>query len=121
MKMRETLAFIYEILDSKKAIDIRILDLSTICSFTDYFVICSGANQRHIQTLADELGKKLQERGIRSTHVEGYQNSAWILMDYFDFIVHIFSIEAREFYELERFWADGKALAPRSCQVTADS
>lgn len=119
--MREILALIHETLDSKKAIDIRILDLSAVCSFTNCFVICSGANQRHIQTLADELGKKLQERGIRSAHVEGYQNSAWVLMDYFDFIVHIFSIEAREFYELERFWADGKAIDPRSCQVSADS
>ncbi|HNR39516.1 MAG TPA: ribosome silencing factor [Acidobacteriota bacterium] len=112
--MKETLAIIHEILDSKKAIDVRIIDISRISNFTNYFIICSGANEKHIQTLADELQKKLGEKGIETAHVEGYQNAEWVLLDYFDFIVHIFSIETREYYELERLWADGKVVDVRA-------
>ncbi len=112
--MKETLTAIHEILDAKKAINVRILDVSRISSFTNYFVICSGANSKHIQILADELMEKLGQQDRKPAHVEGYQNAEWILMDYFDFIVHIFSLEAREFYELEKLWADGKAVDVRS-------
>lgn len=112
--MKETLAAIHEILDSKKAINIRILDVSKVSTFTNYFIICSGANAKHIQTLSDEVLKKLSELGIRPSHVEGHQHAEWILMDYFDFIIHVFSIEAREFYELERLWADATEVDSRA-------
>jgi len=109
--MKDTLKTVFEILDNKKAMDIRILDVSRVCSFTDYFVICSGANEKHIQTLAEELEEKLKERlGMKPSHVEGVGNAEWVLMDYFDMVVHIMSLEAREFYELDRLWADGVAL-----------
>jgi len=114
--MKETLAFINEVLDSKKAIDIRILDISRISSFANYFIICSGANEKHIQTLADEVREKLGEKGVNPAHVEGFQNASWILMEYFDIIVHIFSLEAREYYELERLWADGAQVDVRTCR-----
>jgi len=113
--MKDTLKAIYEILDSKKAIDIRMLDVSHICSFTDCFVICSGANERHIQALADEVKEKLKkQKKVTPSHIEGRNNAEWILMDYFDMIVHIFSIEAREFYELEKLWADALKLQTTS-------
>jgi ribosome-associated protein len=109
--MKETLNTVYEILDGKKAMEIRILDVSKVCSFTDYFVICSGANQKHIQTLAEELEEKLKKQtGLKPAHVEGSSQAEWVLMDYFDMVVHIMSLEAREFYELERLWADGVEL-----------
>ncbi|MBN2429930.1 MAG: ribosome silencing factor [Acidobacteria bacterium] len=109
--MKDTLKTVFDILDNKKAMDIRILDVSKVCSFTDYFVICSGANEKHIQTLAEELEEKLKKQaGLRPSHVEGAGNAEWVLMDYFDLVVHIMSLEAREFYELDRLWADGVAL-----------
>ena len=112
--MKEILTAMYEILDAKKAINVRILDVSRISTFTNYFVICSGANSKHIQILADELLSKLGQQGRKPSHLEGYQNAEWILMDYFDFIVHIFALEARDFYELEKLWADGKVVDVRS-------
>ena len=112
--MKEILTAIFEILDAKKAINIRILDVSRISTFTNYFVICSGANTKQIQILSDELLTKLGQQGRKPAHMEGYQNAEWILMDYFDFIVHIFSLEARDFYELEKLWADGKVVDVRS-------
>jgi ribosome-associated protein len=109
--MKETLNTVYEILDGKKAMDIRILDVSKVCSFTDFFVICSGANQKHIQTLSEEVEEKLKKQaGLTPSHVEGSSHAEWVLMDYFDMVIHIMSLEAREFYELERLWADGVEL-----------
>ena len=109
--MKETLKLIHGILDNKKAIDIRILDVSRICSFTNYFIICSGANDKHIQTLAEEVRDQLKkQQGLAPSHVEGFPTAEWVLMDYFDFIVHIQSIEAREFYELEKLWTDGQEI-----------
>ena len=116
--MEKALKTIYEALDSKKAIDINILDISAISSFTNYFIICSGANEKHIQSLCDEVRDKVKkEHGIAPSHIEGYSNAEWILMDYFDFIVHIFSIEAREFYELEKFWSDSKEVDANSLSL----
>jgi ribosome-associated protein len=90
--------------DSRKAQDIKVLDLSGITSFTDYFVICSGSNSRQIQAIADEISQRLKKRGELPISLEGYQQAEWILMDYADFIVHVFSPKAREYYDLERLW-----------------
>lgn len=96
--------------DSKKAHDLLALDITGIASFTNYFLFCTGDNSRQMQAIADEVEKRLRVEGIRPAHVEGYQNSEWILMDYIDLVVHIFSKEARAFYDLERLWRDGKRL-----------
>lgn len=95
---------------SKKATDIRVLDLRGITSFADYFVICSGSNPRQIQAISDEIGKQLVETGQRALAVEGYQNADWVLADYGDYIIHIFSERARAYYDLEYLWREAKQL-----------
>ena len=96
--------------ESKKASDIRVLDLQEVTSFTDHFVICTGANQRQIQAIADAVGEELAKRGKRPLSVEGYQNAEWVLTDYGDFIVHVLSAPARTYYDLERLWRHARSL-----------
>jgi len=96
--------------DNKKAHDLVALDISGIASFTNYFLFCTGDSSRQMQAIADEVEKRLKASGIRPSHIEGYQNSEWILMDYIDLVVHIFSRSARAYYDLERLWRDGKKL-----------
>ncbi len=88
----------------KKAMDAVALELKGICSFTDYFLICSGANPRQVQAISDEIELRLKAAGLRPSHIEGYNQAEWILMDYVDFVVHIFSVKARLYYDLERLW-----------------
>ncbi len=90
--------------ESKKATNIQVLDLQPVTSFTDYFVICSGSNQRQIQAIGDAVQEELVKAGERPVSIEGYQNAEWILADYGSFIVHILSQSAREYYDLERLW-----------------
>jgi ribosome-associated protein len=92
----------------KKAQDAVVLDLADVCSFTDYFLICTGTSTRHNQTIADAIEETLRQDGVRPLHVEGHTEGEWILLDYVDFVVHIFSARAREFYDLERLWRAGK-------------
>jgi ribosome-associated protein len=95
----------------KKATNISILQLDAQASgFTDYFVLCSGANPRQVQAIADDVDQKLSAAGVQPKHTEGYTHADWILMDYVDFVVHIFSESARKFYELERLWKSAKRL-----------
>ena len=90
---------------SKKAEDISVLQLDAQASgFTDYFVLCSGVNPRQVQAIADEIDHKLSAIGVQPKHIEGYNQADWLLMDYVDFVVHIFSESARKFYDLERLW-----------------
>jgi ribosome-associated protein len=90
---------------SKKAEDIRVLQLDAQASgFTDYFVLCSGVNPRQVQAIADEVDQKLSAIGVPPKHIEGYNQADWVLMDYVDFVVHVFSESARRFYDLERLW-----------------
>jgi ribosome-associated protein len=96
--------------DAKKANDMVILDISGIASFTNYFILCTGDSSRQMQAIADEVEQRLRTIGMRPSHVEGYQNAEWILMDYLEFVVHIFSKTARVYYDLERLWRDGKRL-----------
>jgi len=96
--------------DDKKAHDLVALDISEIASFANYFLICTGDSSRQIQAVADEVEERLRERGIRPSHVEGYRNAEWVLMDYLEFVVHIFSKNARAYYDLERLWRDGKRI-----------
>jgi ribosome-associated protein len=92
----------------KKAQDAVVLELGDICSFTDYFLICTGTSTRHNQTLADYIEETLKRQGVRPLHIEGHSEGEWILLDYVDFVVHIFTARAREFYDLERLWRAGK-------------
>src|SRR5437879_1693640 len=94
----------------KNAQDAVVLDLGEICSFTDYFLICTGTSTRHNQTIADHIEETLKKEGVRPLHIEGHVEGEWILLDYVDFVVHIFSARAREFYDLERLWRAGKRL-----------
>jgi ribosome-associated protein len=92
----------------RKAVDVVVLDLRPANGFADYFLVCSGTNPRQIKAISDSIQEALAERGIRPAHVEGYDRAGWILLDYFDFIVHIFSPDARAFYALERLWGNAK-------------
>ena len=92
----------------KKAQDAVVIELHDICSFTDYFLICTGTSTRHNQTIADNIEETLKKQGVRPLHIEGHTEGEWILLDYVDFVIHIFSARAREFYDLERLWRAGK-------------
>jgi len=94
--------------EAKKAVDIRVLDLQEITSFTDYFVICTGANSRQIQAICGEVTHQLKAEGRAPYNTEGYDHAEWILVDYGDFVVHIFSEKARGYYDLERLWRQAK-------------
>ncbi len=97
----------------KQADNVTVLELEKDSgAFTDYFVMCSGANPRQIQAIADAVDERLEALGLRVTHSEGYKQAEWVLLDYVDFVVHIFSEKARQFYDLERLWKSAKRLEP---------
>ncbi len=104
--------------ESKKAVDICVLDLRQITSFTDYFVICSVTNPRQGQAVCDEVEKQLKAVGERSVSIEGYDQADWLLMDYGDFLVHIFSENARKYYDLERLWRGAETLDLASAKLS---
>lgn len=102
----------------KKAGDLSILELDKSAGgFTDYFVICSGSNPRQIQAISDEVEQRLSREGLQPAHVEGYKQAEWVLLDYVDFVVHVFSEKAREFYDLERLWKSAKRLEASELQA----
>ncbi|HVF28919.1 MAG TPA: ribosome silencing factor [Pyrinomonadaceae bacterium] len=90
----------------KKALDLIVLDLRAVASFTDLFLIASGTNARQVQAIADEVVERLKKSGTKAARVEGYKTAEWVLLDYGDFIFHIFEEKARRFYDLERLWRD---------------
>jgi ribosome-associated protein len=92
----------------KKAIDPTVLDLRGISTFTDFFVVVTGANRRQVQAISDEVVEQLKRNGSPAARVEGYQNAEWVLLDYGDFVVHVFDDKARRFYDLERLWREGR-------------
>ena len=96
--------------EEKQARNVRVLDLRDVTSFADYFVILSGANNRQIQAIADEVHQRLKKLGEMPNSMEGYDNAEWILMDYGDYLVHVFSDKARLYYDLERLWRDAKTV-----------
>jgi len=108
--MTDALKIAAKAADDKKAHDLVALDISGIASFASYFLLCTGDSSRQMQAIADEIELKLKAFGIRPSHVEGYRNAEWILIDYLDLVVHIFSKDARVYYDLERLWRDGKKL-----------
>src|SRR5213075_2798402 len=92
----------------KKAIEPTVLDLRGISSFTDFFVLLTGANRRQVQAISDEVVEQLKRNGNPAARVEGYQNAEWVLVDYGDFVVHVFDDKARRFYDLERLWREAR-------------
>ena len=103
----------------KQAEEVLILELEQGSgAFTDYFVVCSGNNPRQVQAISDEVEDRLEKAGQRPTHIEGYKQAEWVLLDYVDFVVHVFSEKARKFYDLERLWKSAKRLAPSELAKT---
>ena len=98
-------------LEEKKANDIRILDIEKISTLADYFIIASGSNRNQVQAMSDSVEELLGKEGFTPKHIEGYHNANWILMDYGDIVLHLFDEENRLFYDLERIWRDGVAVA----------
>ncbi len=93
-----------------KALELKILDLQGVSSFTDYFVICTGTSTRHTQAICDAVIEELGKSGVRPAHIEGYSRAEWILVDYLNFVIHIFLESARQFYDLERLWKTAKRV-----------
>src|SRR5467141_1192495 len=103
----------------KQADNVTVLELEKDSgAFTDYFVMCSGSNSRQIQAIADAVDERLEALGMRVTHAEGYSQAEWVLLDYVDFVVHIFSEKARQYYDLERLWKTAKRLEPADLKKT---
>ena len=96
-----------KILSDKKAKDIKVIEISDVSVIADYMVIATGNSSTQVKALADEVETQLDDMGISVSHIEGYRSNSWILLDYIDIIVHVFSNEAREYYDLERLWEDG--------------
>src|SRR6266496_1056622 len=102
----------------KKAEELSILEMEKGSgAFTDYFVLCSGTNPRQVQAIADEVELRLKAANLRPAHIEGYKQAEWVLLDYVDFVVHVFSEKARKFYDLERLWKSAKKLEAADLKI----
>ena len=113
-RAKEIVKIAYKALDDKKAEDIKIIDISGISVIADYFVIANGTNSSQVEAMVDEVTDALAQQKIHAERIEGIRSSGWILMDFNDVVIHIFSREDRLFYDLERIWRDGKAIEPES-------
>ncbi len=112
-EVRKQVAIVVAAAEAKKADDIVVLQLPKESStLSDYFIVCSGNNQRQVQAIADEVDDRLSKAGFEPNHREGYQLGEWILLDYVDFVVHIFNENTRKYYSLERLWKSAKQLEP---------
>jgi ribosome-associated protein len=96
---------------AKKGADLVVLDLRGLAGFTDFFLLATGTSVRHLQTLADAIEEELGRLGVRADHVEGYPCAEWILLDFGDFVIHLFTTRSRAYYDLERLWGDAERLA----------
>ena len=101
----------YQALEDKKGEDIKIIDISNVSVLADYFIIANGNNKNQVQALVDNVQEELDKVGVQVKQVEGYRMGNWILLDYGDIIIHVFSKEDRLFYDLERIWRDGKDIS----------
>lgn len=108
--MTDTLQLISDKLSDKKAENITIIDISEMSVIADYFIIASGNNFNQIHSMADYIEEELAKIGLKPDHIEGYNNANWILLDYTDFVIHLFDKESRDFYDLERIWKGGKIV-----------
>ena len=110
LNSRQIAQLVAEAALSRRANDVAILDLRGIASFTDFFVICSGNSDTHLEGISNAILEKLEENAVEIWHKEGNRSDNWILLDYVDVVVHLFLREAREFYNLERLWADAPTV-----------
>lgn len=111
LEIRQQVARAVKAIEEKKGEDVVILEMDRSSgAFTDYFIVCSGSNPRQIQAIADDVQKQLSEAGQRPNSVEGYNQAEWVLLDYVDFVLHVFSERARRFYDLERLWKSARRL-----------
>jgi ribosome-associated protein len=109
--MDKILNTIYNAIDDKKGVNTRILDISAITTISDYFIVTSGNNYNQVRAIADNVEEELlKKHGMRPERVEGYNNGEWILLDYIDYVIHVFDREQRLFYDIERIWSDGKDI-----------
>jgi ribosome-associated protein len=112
LEIRQQVAIAVKAIEGKKGEDVAVLEMDRSSgAFTDYFIVCSGSNPRQIQAIADDVQRQLNEAGQRPNSVEGYNQAEWVLLDYVDFVLHIFSDRARKFYDLERLWKSAKRLS----------
>ena len=100
-------------IQDRQALDLRVLDLDEISEFTEFFLLCSGTSERQVRAIADAVEENLRQQGARPLHIEGYEHGQWVLLDYGDFLVHIFSESMREYYRLEQLWADAPDVTPQ--------
>ena len=110
---RQQVARAVKAVESKKGEDVAILEMDRASgAFTDYFIVCSGTNPRQIQAISDEVQRQLAHAGLRPNSMEGYNQAEWVLLDYVDFVVHVFSERARKLYDLDRLWKSARRLKP---------
>ena len=120
----DSLRLAVEAAEERKAIDLRVLDLRAVCDFTDFFLIMSGASHRQVTAIATAIEEKLGRTGVSPHHVEGAQQGRWVLLDYGDFVVHVFDRERRDYYRLEDIWSDAPDVTdgfPKSAPSTVES
>ena len=101
---------IADLIFNKKGYDVRLIDLRSLSTFADFFVICSADSDSQVKAIADEIDKSLRDEGIKCWHKEGYMALSWVLLDYVDVVVHVFKKEAREFYNIEKLWGDAPTI-----------
>lgn len=114
---KEMAKLAYEALEDKKAEDIKILEIGNISIIADYFIIANGTNASQVQALVDNVQEVLGRQGYEPKRVEGLRTSSWILLDYGDVVIHVFSKEDRLFYDLERIWRDGKSVSKEQLEA----
>ena len=116
---KEMAKLAFEAMDDKLAKDIKIIDISNVSVFADYFLIANGTNRNQVQAIADNVDEVMHKAGYPVKSTEGFQTANWILMDYNDIIVHVFSEEDRAFYDLERIWKDGTEVSAEDLQFVS--
>lgn len=116
----ESIRVAIETIDDLKATGMLVLDVREVASFTDYLVICTGGSDRHVQAVVDSVKEKLRAIDVTPLHTEGYRQAAWVLVDFVDFLVNVFTAEARGFYQLERVWRDAPVLAGERPETPAE-
>ena len=111
LELPSTLERATELAADRKAADMLVMDLRGISNATDYFLLASGTSDMHVRAIAEHIIEELKKEGVRPSHVEGLRTGRWVLIDYIDFVIHVFHPAARDFYQLERLWGDAPTLA----------
>ena len=110
IKISQHATRIAKLILEKKALDIKIIDVQKITTLTDFFIICTSESGPQTRAIADHISKQMKIEGIKAWHIEGYENLDWVLLDYVNIVIHIFSKESRDYYDIERLWADGRII-----------